>query len=166
MGELGINLPLLISQVISFVILLVILYFFAFKKIINTLDERSSRIKESMEQAESVKEQSANAEEQIKKQIQIASQQGQEIIAKATQTSEDIRAQAQEQAKQDAESIITRAKQAINAERDSAVEELRREFADLTIMAASKVIGETLDKETHKELIDKVLRESQPINKG
>jgi F-type H+-transporting ATPase subunit b len=132
----------------------------------NTLDERSNKIKESMELAESVKAQSTNAEEEIKKQIQVASQQGQEIIAKATQTSEDIRNQAQVQAKQDAEAIITRAQQAISAERDSAIEELRKEFADLTILAAGKVIGETLDKESHKELIDKVLKESQTLNKG
>ncbi len=166
MGELGINLPLLISQLISFIILLVVLYLFAYKRILSTLDERSNRIKESMEQAEAVKTQSLNAEEEIKKQVQSASQQGMEIIARATQTSEEIRASAQEQAKQDAEVIIDKARQAINAERDNAIEELRLKFADLTIMAAGKVIGETLDKESHKVLIDKVLKESQTLNKG
>jgi len=163
---LGLDIPLLISNLIGFIILLVVLYFFAYKKILSTFDERSRRIKESMEIAESVKEQSTNAEEEIKKQIQIASQQGQEIIARATQTSEEIRAKAQVQAKQDAETIIVRAQQAINAERDSAIDELRQEFADLTIMAAGKVIGETLDEKSHKELIDKVLKESKTLKKG
>ncbi len=166
MGELGFNFPLLISQLISFVILLVVLYFVAYKRVLKMLDERSKRVKESMEQAESVKSQSARAEEEVKKQIQIASQRGQELIAQATQTSDEIRGKAQDLAKQDAEVLIEKARQAIKTERDTAIDELRHEFADLTIMAASKVVGESLDKETHKKLIDKVLQENQTLNKG
>ena len=166
MGELGFNVQLFISQLISFVILLVALYFVAYKRILKMLDERSKRVKESMEQAESVKTQSARAEEEVKKQIQLVSQRGQELIAQATQTSDEIRGKAQDLAKQDAEVLIEKARQAIKTERDAAVDELRHEFADLTIMAASKVVGESLDKETHKKLIDKVLQENQTLNKG
>lgn len=166
MGELGINLPLLISQLISFLILLGVLYFVAYKRILKMLDERSNRVKESLEQAEFVKAQSVKAEEEVKKQIQTAAQRGQELIAQATQTSDEIRAKAQDLAKQDAEALIEKTKQVIKTERDSAVEELRREFADLTILAASKVVGESLDKETHKKLIDKVLQENKTLHKG
>jgi F-type H+-transporting ATPase subunit b len=130
------------------------------------MDERSKRVKESLEQAETLKEQSLHAEEEVKKQIQAASLQGQEIIARANQTSDEIRARAQDLAKKDAEVLIERARQAIKAERDEAIDEIRQEFADLTIIAASKVIGATLDKEAHKELIDKVLKESENLNKG
>jgi len=75
----------------------------------------------------------------MKKQIQAASQQGQDIIGRATQTGEEIRAQAQDLAKKDAEVLIEKARQAIQSERDSAVDELRQEFADLTVLAAGKV---------------------------
>ena len=166
MAALGINLPVFISQIISFLILFGLLSFVAYKPLLKMLDERSKRIKESLEQAETVKEQSLHAEEEVKKQLQAASQQGQEIMAQATKTSDEIRAQAQGLAKKDAEALIERARQAIKSERDSAIEELRQEFADLTIMAASKVIGESLDKESHRELIDKVIKESQSLNKG
>jgi len=165
-AALGINLPVFISQIISFLILFGLLSFVAYKPLLKMLDERSKRIKESLEQAETVKEQSLHAEEEVKKQLQAASQQGQEIMAQATKTSDEIRAQAQGLAKKDAEALIERARQAIKSERDSAIEELRQEFADLTIMAASKVIGESLDKESHRELIDKVIKESQSLNKG
>ncbi|MDD5702179.1 MAG: hypothetical protein PHU23_09045 [Dehalococcoidales bacterium] len=107
-----------------------------------------------------------NAGEEVKKQLQAAAIQGQEIIARATQTSDDIRARAQDLARKDAEAIIEQARQAVKAERDQAIDELRQEFADLTIIAAGKVIGESLDKQSHKELIDKVLRESRTLNKG
>jgi F-type H+-transporting ATPase subunit b len=164
--KLGINGPLLITQLISFLILLAALYFLLYKKILKMLDDRAQRVKESMEQADSVKNQSARAEEEVKKQLQIASQRGQEMIAQATQTSDEIRAKAQDLAKQDTEVLIEKARQAIKTERDSAVDELRQEFAELTILAASKVVGESLDKASHKKLIDKVLAENQTLNKG
>jgi F-type H+-transporting ATPase subunit b len=166
MGELGINVPVFISQAISFLILFGLLYALGYKRILKMLDERSARIKESLEQAELVRQQSANAGEEIKKQLQTASQQGQEIIARATKTSDEIRAKAQDLAKKDADALIQRAREAITAERDSAIDELRGEFADLTILAASKVIGQSLDKTSHKALIDKVLQESQVLKKG
>jgi F-type H+-transporting ATPase subunit b len=166
MGELGINVPVFISQAIAFLILFALLYMFGYKPILKMLDERSARIKESLEQAEIVKQQSANAGEEIKKQLQIASQQGQEVIARATKTSDEIRAKAQELAKKDADILIARAREAIEAERDSAIDELRGEFADLTVLAAGKVIGQSLDKSAHKALIDRVLQESQGLKKG
>ena len=52
------------------------------------------------------------------------------------------------------------ARQEIQMERDEAINGVRREFADLTVLAAGKVIEESLDKEKHRELIDKVLEES------
>ena len=164
--KLGVNLPLLITQLISFLVLLTVLYFVAYKRIINMLDERARKVKDSMEQAEKVKAQSIQAEDEVKKQLQIASQKGQELIAQATRVSDDIRAQAQTLAKKDGEALIAQARQAIQAERDDAIEELRHEFADVTIMAAGKVIGESLDKQSHKALIDKVLNESKSLKKG
>jgi F-type H+-transporting ATPase subunit b len=166
MGELGINLPLLISQLVSFLILLVLLYFVGFKRVLKMLDERSSKIKESLEQAETVKKQSLHAEDEVKKQLQSASQKGQELIAQATKASDEIRARSQELAKKDAEILIERARQAIQAEKDEAIEELRREFANVTIMAAGKVIGVSLDKQSHKALIDKILNENQTLKRG
>jgi F-type H+-transporting ATPase subunit b len=166
MEALGINGPVLISQLISFLILFGLLSVVAYKPLLKMLDERAAKVKESMEMAENAKQQSLHAEEEVKKQIQIASRQGQELIAQATLTSDEIRGKARELAKKDAEELILRAREAINAERDTAIDELRREFSDLTILAAGKVIGETLDKKSHKELIDKILQESQTLKKG
>jgi F-type H+-transporting ATPase subunit b len=166
MDALGINGPVLISQAISFLILFGLLTLVAYKPLLKMLDDRSNRVKESMAMAEDVKQQSLHAEEEVKKQIQSASLQGKELIDQATRTSDEIRGKARELAKKDADEIILRARDAINAERDAAVDELRREFSDLTILAASKVIGKTLDKKAHQELIDKVLNENQSLRKG
>ena len=67
MEGLGINLPLLLAQVINFLLLFGLLYLFAYKPILRMFDERSQRIKESMDETEAIKEQAARAEEEGRK---------------------------------------------------------------------------------------------------
>jgi len=163
---LGINLSTLLAQTINFLILFGLLYLVAYKPIIRMFDERSRKIKESMEQTESIKEQAAHAEEEVKKQLETASKDGQKVIARAVRTVEEIRQKAQQEARQEAESLITKARLEIQRERDAAIDELRKDVADLTILAAGKVIDRSLDKEAHRQLIDKVLEESTTLKKG
>jgi F-type H+-transporting ATPase subunit b len=160
MAQLGINIPLLLTQIITFIILLVLLRLFAYKPIMRMLDERSRRVKESMDQAESVKQASLHAEEQVRKRLDEASREGQERIARAARAGEEVKQKAQEDARREAENLIGRARSEIQRERDDAIGEVRREFADLTVLAAGKVIERSLDKEQHRELIEKVLEES------
>ena len=166
MEGLGINPPVLLTQVVTFVILLGLLYLVAYKPILRMLDERSRRIKESMDQAEAIKEQSARAEEEVRKQLEAASREGQERITRAVRMGEDVKQKAQEEARQEADALLKRARTEIQRERDEAIGELRREFADLTVLAAGKVIDKSLDKEEHRQLIDKVLEESSTLKKS
>jgi len=165
LAGLGISLPTLLAQIINFIILFGLLYLVAYKPVMRMLDQRSAKIKESMEQTEYIKEQAASAEEESKKQIEAAGKEGQEVVARAVRTGEEVRQQSQQDAKQDAESLINRARTEIQRERDEAIDDLRREFADLTILTAEKVIDRSLDKEAHRELIDKALEESTTLKK-
>ena len=165
MEGLGINLPVLLTQVVIFLILLVILRKVAYRPMMRMLDDRSQRIKESMEQAEAVKEQSAHAEEEVRKQLEAASREGQERIARAVKAGEEVKQKAQADARGEAEALIQRARAEIQQERDEAIGEVRREFADLTILAAGKVIDRSLDKEDHRRLIEEVLEESSTLDK-
>ncbi len=165
MEGLGINVPTLIAQIINFIILLVILYFFAYKPVLKMLDERSRKIKESIEEVQKVKEQAAQTEEEFKKKIEAASKEGQEVIARAMRTGEDVRQRALQEAKQEAQVLVEKARGEIQRERNEAIGELRQEFADLTVVAAEKVIEKSLDKEAHRQIIDKVLDESSTLKK-
>lgn len=165
LADLGINLPVLVAQIVNFAILLGLLYLVAYKPIMRVLDERSRRIKESMEQTEYIKEQAARAEEEVKKQLEAASREGQERIAQAVRVGEGIKQEAQQEARQEAETLIARARTEIQRERDEAIIELRKEVADLTILAAGKVIERSLDKKAHRQLIDKVLEEAPTLKK-
>ena len=161
MEGLGINLPQLIAQIINFFILLGLLYLVAYKPILRMFDERSRKIKESMEETESIKEHAARAEEEAAKRIEAASKEGQEVVARAVRTSEEIRRKAQQEARPEAEALIAKARLEIQGERDEAIDELRKEVTDLTILAAERVVEHSLDKEAHRRLIDKVLEESE-----
>jgi F-type H+-transporting ATPase subunit b len=152
-------------QIVTFVILLVLLRFVAYKPLMRMLDERSKRVKDSLEQAEAVKTQSAKTEEELKKQLEQAGREGQERIERAIKAGEDIKQKAQTDAKKEAEGLIVRARAEIQQERDEAIDGVRREFADLTVLAAGKVIEKSLDKKEHRDLIDKVLEESTNLKK-
>ena len=166
MEGLGINLQTLIAQLINFTILFVLLYFVAYKPLMRMLDGRSGKVKESMEQTEYIKEQAAKAEEEATKRIEEASKEGQKILKQAMEAGEEARLKAQQEAKEEAGALIDKARTEIQHERDEAVEELRKEVADLAIMAAGKVVGRSLDKEAHIKLIDEVLDEAPGLKKG
>ena len=165
MEGLGISLPTLIAQIVNFAILLGLMYLVAYKPIIRMFDERSRKVKESMEQTDYIKQQAAQAEEEVKKQLEAASKEGQGVIARALRTGEEVGQKAQQEARQEAESLIIRARMEIQRERDEAIDELRKEVADLTILAAGKVIELSLDKKAHRQLIDKVLEEAHILKK-
>ncbi|MBE0479414.1 MAG: F0F1 ATP synthase subunit B [Dehalococcoidia bacterium] len=160
LAELGVNWHGLLSQFISFGLLLVILGYFAYKPITRMLDQRSERIKESMEQADRIKQQSARTEEQVQAQLTQARKQGQELIVQAEQIGERLKAEAREQARLDAEAIVARTRAEIQTESEEALAQLRREFAEVAILAAEKVIKRTLDKEAHRDLIEEAMKES------
>jgi F-type H+-transporting ATPase subunit b len=166
LASLGINLSTLIAQVINVAILFGLLYLVAFKPVMRMLDERSRRIKESMEQTEYIKQQAVKAEQETEKRIAEAGKEGQKIMDQAVKTGEEMRQKAQEGARQEAEILIIKARAEIQREHDEAIGELRKEFADLTILAAEKVIDRSLDKEAHRQLIDQVLKESSGLKKG
>jgi F-type H+-transporting ATPase subunit b len=163
LAGLGINVPTLLAQVVNVVILLVVLYFVAYKPVMRMLDDRSKRIKDSMEEADAIKEQFALTEEEMKKQLAVASKEGQERIDRSVKAGEEIKEKARQGARQEAEALITRARNEIKQERDEAISELRKEVADITIAAAEKVIDRSLDKKAHRDLIEKVLEESDVL---
>ena len=163
--SLGISLYGLIAQVVCFVILLALLIAFGYKPIRKMMDERSQKIKEGLDKAELAKEAAARAEQEVQKRLDEARREGQGILAQATELGERLKAEAREEARREAEAFIQRARAEIAMERDEAIDRLRQEFADLAILAAEKVIRETLDKERHRRLIEEVLEESSTLRK-
>ena len=163
---LGIELPYLLAFMINFGLLLFLLTFVLYKPITKTLDERAAKIKESLEKAEQIKQESVRAEESVKAQIEAGRKEGQAIIAQATQNGERLKEEAKAEARKEAEALILKAQAQIESDREESFNKLRREFADLAVLAAEKVIEQSLDKKAHEKLIEKVLEEGLASKKS
>jgi F-type H+-transporting ATPase subunit b len=165
-SSLGISLPLLLAFVINFIILLVLLGKFLYKPVLKMLDERAQKVKESMEWAESIKRDYEQAKAEVQKQIEKGRQEAQGIIAQAFQTGEALKEEARKEASGQAKAIVEKARLQLEAERDKMVEDLRKEFVSLLILASEKVIRQTLDKEKQSRLIEETLAQIRPFSKN
>lgn len=160
MDKLGLNLPGLIVQFVNFGILLFVLWRFVLPPVQRMLDERRKRIQESLEAADRMRAQAQETERMLEDQRAEGRRQAQEIIGQAQEIARRIEADAQVQAQAQAESLIARARTEIQLERDGAIADLRREFADVTVSAAERVINQSLDRNAHRRLIEDVLASS------
>ena len=165
-GALGINVPGLIAQIINFSLLLALLYFVLYKPILRRLDERSARIQESLEQAELIQQKAEQADQEFQRRLEEGRREAQALVAQAEQAGQRLKEGARQGARQEAEALIERARSQIQLERDEAISELRKQFADLTILAAERVINASLDEEAHRRLVQEVLEEASSLKQG
>jgi len=163
LDALGISVSGLVTQMISFLILLGALYVLLYKPLLRMLDQRSDRIKESLETAEKANEEAARSSEDMERQLQEARAEGQSMIEQAREVAERYREEELAKAREEIKGERKRAQADIQRERDSAIEDLRIEFAGLAISAAEGIVGRSLDEATHRDLIDKVLDESSNV---
>jgi len=157
--DLGIDLPSLLTFLISFGILLGLLTFFLYKPVTKMLDERSAKISESLQEAERVKLESVQADVAVKAQIDSGRKEGQAIIAQASQIADRVKEEARTSAKEEADALISKARIEIERERAEGFDQLRQEFVDLAILAAEKVVNQSVDKKAHLQLIEEVFKE-------
>ena len=161
MEALGINIPGLVAQIVNFLLLLFLISRFAYKPILNMLNQRSEQIKESLEAADRARQEVQQSEANIQAQLDAARREGQIIIEQASRSAEQLREEIQQVARQEAETIRQRAQADFDLERQKAIADLRRQFADLTVTAAERVINESLDRAKHHSLISEVLEQSR-----
>lgn len=165
-ASLGVNLPLLVVFIINFIVLFVLLRLFLYKPVMKMLDERAKRTKDAMELAEATKKEFEQAKTEVQKQIEKGRLEAQAIITQAMQVGERLKEESRQEATKQAQAIVDRTRSELETERDKIVGDLRREFVDIAISAAEKVIKETLDKEKHRKLIEETLRESVTFKKS
>ena len=164
MGALGINLIGLITQVIGFVAIVVLLTWLLYKPLLRVLDQRSEKIKESLEASERAREEAAKSQEAMQHQLEESRAEGQQLIAQARDVADRFREEELAKAREEISAQRSRAEADIQRERDAAVEDIRREFAGLAVVAAERVVRRSLDDDGHEDLIEQVLREGSQAN--
>ena len=163
---LGIHFPSLAIYLVNFLLVLLLLYLFAYKPILRLMDQRADRIRESLEAEDTARQEAASSQEAIQEQITEARREGQRIMDQAREASERFRTEEMDKARQEAEAFVERAKEDIARERDTALQEVRASFGDLAITAAERVIRSSLDRQAHEELINQVLEEGESLRRG
>ena len=142
--KFGINLGHIVMQVISFSILAYVLYRFAFKPVLATLDDRNSQIADGLKYSEDMKSKLAEAEAEHKQIIQKASQEAQQIVNAARTVAEENISKSSQDAGVRAEEMISKAEQQIEMDRKKMLSEARSEFARLVVSTTSKVLSKEL----------------------
>ncbi len=166
MEAIGFNIPGLISQFINFGIFLILMSLILYKPVTRMLDQRAERIREALSEAERAREESARSGEEVQQALAEARDRAQQIIQQATETS---RRQAEEllaQARQDAEAVAERSREELRREAAEIIEQGRQEIINLSIMAAERIINQSLDHDAHRGLVEEVLREAEEITNG
>jgi F-type H+-transporting ATPase subunit b len=157
--QLGLDPIKLGIQAFNFLILLFILHRLAYKPLLRMLDARSTRIRNDLDEARRLREESEQDRENYRQQLNQARAEARGILDDATATAQKIREQAAAEAEAQNAVALRRAQEAIGREKEQAIGELRREVADLAIMAASHVVGRSLDGDDQRRLVDQAIAE-------
>ncbi len=151
---LGINPGFLLSQVVNFLILFAGLYFLLWKPILKMLDQRKERIQQGLEDAQRAREERERAQAEFDKRVEEAAQESERIIARAREEAQEERKAILAEAEQEAERRLIRAREEAQSEGERILEELRGQVAVLAIAAANRLIGEALDEERQRRLVE------------
>ena len=166
METLGVHLPSLIIYLVNFLLVLGLLFAFAYKPILRLMDQRADRIRESLEASERAREEAASSQQAVEDQLVEARREAQRIMDQAREAGERFRAEEMERARNEAENFVSRARADIQRERDAAIEEVRANFGDLAITAAERVVRRSLDRQAHEDLISQVLEEGESLRRS
>lgn len=152
---------LLVWMTVIFAILFFILAKFGFPIITGMVNKRSDYIGKSLESArEAQRKVDALADEQ-KRLIDETKQEQSRILNEAAQTRDDILKEARQQAHTEAENILAQAREDIEAQRETALRDVRRQVAELSVEVAEKLVrGSLSDDEKAEELIGKLIDEA------
>jgi F-type H+-transporting ATPase subunit b len=132
---------------------------FAFPQIAEALDRRQRAIEESLEVAASTKAEAQELLDEYRERLKEARGQAEEIIARARKAAETVEHETLEDAKKRREELLEQTRRDIAAETRRAIQEIRKEVGDLTILATEKVTRKTLTEADQRRLVEEALSE-------
>ncbi len=150
----------LIWGTVAFVLLLVVLWRAGvFKRISEALAERTAKIEGQIKEAEATQAEANRILEDYKRQVAGAREEANRIVAEAREAGEQLRKDLQQKAQDEANRMVESARLEIQAERERAKRELRREVGSLAVQVAERVVGSELDHDRQLSLVDSYIDE-------
>ena len=159
LDNLGVDGPKLIAQLINFGIVLLVLWKFAYKPVLEMLETRRQKIAKSMDEAEQIKAELAETQAERDKVMAEANQKAEKLIADAKEAAKQVGKAEGERAVKQAEEIIRKAREATEADRERMLAELKAEIGRLVVETTAKVSGKVLTTEDQQRLIDETNKE-------
>jgi F-type H+-transporting ATPase subunit b len=153
------NVGLMIWTLLLFGLSLLVLRKYAFPWISSQLDRRQRVIEESIDTAERTRQQADQLLEEYRERLHEARDQAQEIIERARKAADAHERDAEKDAVENRERLMERTRREIESETRRAIQEIRREVADLTVMATERVTRKTLTDEDQERLVQEALSE-------
>jgi F-type H+-transporting ATPase subunit b len=148
-----------IVELITFLVMLAILARYVYPEIVKLAEARQQVIAEQLKEAEKARAEAEGSLKEAAAKLDDARKTAQSVIDAATKSGEQLRQELKQKAEQESKRTVEAAKKEIEAERERAVQSVRSEVANLVVAATEKVIGETLDDDRHRRLIDKAIEE-------
>ena len=149
----------LVWGTIAFLLLLFLMYRTVFPSINKAYKDRRANIEGKLEQAERDRDEAEQLLEQYRRRLRDAEDETQRILEEARSNAERVRRDLLAKAETDAGRELDRARQAIRAERDQAIRQLRNEVGTLAVELATRVVGDSLDRERQLRLVDEYIDE-------
>jgi F-type H+-transporting ATPase subunit b len=153
------GLGLMVWTLIAFGLTLLVLKILAFPKIAEALDRRQRAIEESIDSAERLKTESEELLAEYRQRLKEARVQADEILARAHKAADAREAATLKEARAKREELLEQTKSDIEAETRRAIQEIRKEVADLTILATEKVTRKSLTDDDQRRLVEEALSE-------
>ena len=153
------NVGLMIWTLIAFGIALYVLKRLAFPRIGEALDKRRTAIEESIDAAERTRREADELLADYRERLSDARGQADEIVARARRTAEVSESEILADARTKREEMMAQTRRDIEAETRRAIQQIRAEVADLTVLATEKVTRKSLDSDDQKRLVDQALAE-------
>jgi F-type H+-transporting ATPase subunit b len=153
------NVGLMVWTLILFALSMVILARWAFPRITEALDRRQRAIEESIDAAEETRRRADELLEEYRERLAEARSQADQIIDRARHAAEVHERSSEEEAQARRQQLMEQARREIDSEVRRAIQEIRREVADLTVMATEKVTRKTLSDEDQRRLVEEALSE-------
>tara|TARA_B110000263_G_scaffold134154_1_gene116502 strand:+ start:309 stop:812 length:504 start_codon:yes stop_codon:yes gene_type:complete len=163
MDAVGINWPGLLTQLISFIILFTLLKKFLYSPVIKMLEDRSEKIKSSLETAERVKQEAEKTTEVNETLMVKAREESQMLISEAREQARKIKDLEMEKSKEQIENERKRALDEIKSEQEKVINNIRSEFSGLAISAAEKIVEKEVNEKNHDQLINSFLEKAKKI---
>jgi F-type H+-transporting ATPase subunit b len=152
---------LFIWTIVTFLVLLGLLAKFAWRPLLEALDTRQNAIRKSLDDAQQARQELERLNAESAQIIARSRQEADAIITQSRADGDRLREEIRQKARAEADLIVKNAERQIQLETSRAIEQIRHEAVDLSVMIASKIIQRNLTKEDNERLIDEALRQVQ-----